>query len=132
MYLCYSIERSNPKPLRANSHKYDFMDQVYVWKVVIQNERPVWRLHKKGYWRKFMSYHDTSDKKCHARAPENVPYMQTAAPGERVTQAQAMKLVGMTLGAAALDFLTENVNDNPELSNYVEPAKPKKTKKAKV
>jgi hypothetical protein len=99
--------------------------QLYVWRVDLNPAgRPVWTLHRRGYWCRNYNSDKVMIGMCRKRGEPGVPFMQDAGPGKLVTMKQAERLTGL-LAPAAMDRLTETVNDSPTLSNYVKPAKAK-------
>ncbi len=58
----------------------------------------------------------------------DIPWIDSAAHGKAITKSQALKLTGMTLGAAALDFLVEELQkgETHTVQNYQKPKKVKK------
>lgn len=124
MYVCNSVERSVVKK------RVQF--QLYVWRVEMSpTGRPVWKLHRKGHWARGYSSEDQMIRMCRNTAEANVPFMQDAGPDKPVTMRQAEVLTGH-LRPAALDYLTEHVNDSPTVSNYVKPAKVKRAEPARA
>jgi hypothetical protein len=126
MYLSQSIERSVVDGYRRF--------QLYVWRVVLSGTgRPQWKLHRKGYWRDAPPWaaDARASSTVRANADKLICFMQDAGPNKFVTMAQSERLTGI-LKPAALDYLTEHVNDSPTLSNYAKPPKVKEKKEVFV
>lgn len=92
----------------------------------------VWVMHEREMtW--YCYTPDAAKKSAKAlRTDRRIPFIDVST-NRPVTPAQAMRLTGMTLGAAALDFITSQLQDGlhgpgTPLANYVKPPKEKAPK----
>jgi hypothetical protein len=90
--------------------------RVLILKVELDpSGRPVWRAHSAGE-----VYLSDYAARYHSR--KGVLYLQRPEDGKLVTPAEAARLTGF-LAPAALDYLTEQVNDSETVQNYQTPKK---------
>lgn len=133
MYLCQTIE---PHHDASSFHPNGFHRVEY--RVELSSSGiPVWAIHFRGhphhgnYYSAKLNRYIAADRYIKRTGRKALPWIASANHRRPVTKSQAMKLTGLTLGAAALDFLTEQLQHGVtgELQNYVKPAAKKPLKK---
>lgn len=130
MYLVHCVDAARDKSY------LDWRGVLFTFRVAL-NDRgvAVWErygsLQYTGY-----NYTETAarDAAKRLRTSTFVPFIDVSS-GRPVTPAQAKRLTGMTLGAAALDKITEELQNGlhgpgTDLSNFIPPPREKKAKPA--